>query len=300
MRRALGRGLDALLPPVPVLDAEAGDTDVESPQAGVSYVAVGTIRPNPSQPRRRFDGEALSELATSIARHGVLQPLLVRRTPDGFELIAGERRLRAATQAGLADVPVIVRDADVMERTEIALIENLQREDLSPLEEASAYQRLIDEFALTQEEIAGRVGKSRPAVANSLRLLGLPDEVKTLLESGAITAGHARAVLSIDGAEAQTRFAREIAQAQVPKAQAERMAASRRAHSSPRAGKRPTAKRTPEDPNLRSVSDRLTSALGTRVRVAPKRRGGTIEIEYYSNDEFDRLLERLLGGRESF
>jgi ParB family chromosome partitioning protein len=256
---------------------------------------VTSISVNPLQPRQHFDESALTELAASIQRHGVLQPLVVRRAGAGFELIAGERRLRAAKAIGLTEVPVVLREADAIGRTEIALIENLQREDLGPLEEAAAYRGLIDDFGLTQEDVAQRVGKSRSSVANSLRLLGLPGPVKAQLESGALSAGHARAVLTIEGADEQIRFARELVDRQVPKADAERIASARRVAPKVGGRKRAAERRGSVDPNVRAVTDQLTSALGTRVRIVSKRRGGRIEIEYYSNEELERLLERLIG-----
>jgi len=191
MRKALGKGLEALFPATPAAP----------PAPGERLVAVEDIVSNPDQPRRHFDEETLAALADSIRRYGVLQPLVVRAAGARYELIAGERRLRAAQRAGLERVPVVLREASPERRFELALIENLQREDLSPLEEAEAYRRLIDEFGLTQEEIAMRVGKSRPAIANALRLLGLPDSVKAQVETGELSAGHARAVLSVDPAE---------------------------------------------------------------------------------------------------
>jgi ParB family chromosome partitioning protein len=247
------------------------------------------IRPNPNQPRRRFDAEALAALTASVREHGVLQPLLVRPAGDGYEVIAGERRLRAAVAAGLAEVPIVVRDADPRQRMELALIENLQREDLSPLEEAAAYRQLMDEFRLTQDEIAGRVGKSRPAIANSLRLLSLPDAVKAQVEAGELSAGHARAVLSVDPA-AQVDFARELVEGKVPKSEAERLAASRRPKGRGRRAGRSARASATLDPNWRAAADGLTRALGTRVRLERRGRGGTIEIEFYSEPELDRLI----------
>jgi len=216
--RKLGKGLEALLPgPTPaVAPSELG-------------VPVHEIVPNPEQPRRHFEDEALDLLADSIRRHGLLQPLVVRRIAGRYELIAGERRLRAARRAGLERVPVIVREARVEDRLELALIENVQRENLTPLEEAEAYRHLIDTHGLTQEDIAARVGKSRPAITNTLRLLGLPDAVKAQLESGELTAGHARAVLAIEGVAEQVSFAREIVTRRLTKSEAERLVTRRRA-----------------------------------------------------------------------
>jgi len=181
---------------------------------------------------------------------------------------------------------------------ELALVENLQREDLTPIEEASAYRLLMDEFGLTQEAVASRVGKSRPAVANALRLLGLPDVVKAMVERGELSAAHARSVLTIEGGDARIRFARDLVERGVPKSGAERLAQARRTGKSERG--RGSGRKAKEDPNARSVADRLTRALGTKVRVSPRRRGGVIEIEYYSNEELDRLLARIAPGTEAF
>ncbi|MCW5889387.1 MAG: ParB/RepB/Spo0J family partition protein [bacterium] len=291
MRKALGRGLEALLPgagtgaPVPA---------TESPAAPVE-VAVADISANPDQPRKHFDVEALAALAESIRHHGVLQPIVVRRAAQGYEVIAGERRLRAAQQAGIPHVPIVVREAEPQERLELALIENIQREDLTPLEEAEAYRHLIDEYGLTQEDLARRVGKSRPAVANALRLLSLPEPVKAQLEAGDLTAGHARAVLSVTGAGAQVAFAHEIVSRGIPKSEAERLAQVRRGDA-PKKGGRPRTAQVAADPHWRALSEDLTRTLGTRVRMTPKGRGGTIEIEFYSDLELDRLLDVLRAG----
>ena len=263
MRKALGKGLEALFP----------GQRPPGPAAPEIALDVDEIVPNPEQPRRHFDEEALEALARSVARHGLLQPILVRRVDGGYEVIAGERRLRAARRAGLATVPAIVRDGPPGERLEIALIENLQREDLTPLEEAEAYQQLLDRHGMTQEELAARVGKSRPAITNALRLLTLPDPVKGQLESGELSAGHARAVLSVDGPSEQVTFAREIVSRRIPKSEAERLAAARRA--------RPAARVTGEgavDLHLKGVADELTRGLGTRVLIVRHARGGAVEI----------------------
>src|SRR5262245_50032680 len=278
MRKALGKGLEALFP------------GQRPPEASLPEhaVPIGEIVPNPEQPRRHFDPEALAALAGSIARLGLLQPLLVRRVAGQYELIAGERRLRAARQAGLETVPVVVREAPPGERLELALIENLQRQNLTPLEEAEAYQQLLERHGLTQEELATRVGKSRPAITNALRLLTLPDPVKAQLESGELSAGHARAVLSVEGPGEQVAFAREITTRRVSKNEAERLAASRRTGPARRAGRDGAI-----DLHLKGVADELTRGLGTRVRIVRRARGGTVEIEFYSDAELDRLVERL-------
>src|SRR5437667_535621 len=262
MRKSLGKGLEALL-------------TAPTPAAAPSEltVAIHEIVPNPEQPRRHFDDEALGQLADSIRRHGLLQPLVVRRIAGRYELVAGERRLRAAVRAGLERLPVIVREARAEDRLELALIENVQRENLTALEEAEAYRQLLDQHGLTQDELAERVGKSRPAITNTLRLLGLPDAVKAQLESGELTAGHARAVLAIEGVTEQVSFAREIVTRRLTKSETERLAAARRA----RQGKQPAAGR-PTDVHLRGLAEELTRGLGTRVRITRHPRAGSIEI----------------------
>jgi len=282
MRKALGRGLDALIPgagrslPSSELISEQAPTDL--------LVAIDKIRPNPRQPRIEFDEGALAELVTSIRTQGVIQPLLVRRRPDGdYELVAGERRLRAAERAGLTHVPVFAREISDAESLELALVENIQRDDLLPLEEATAYQRLINEFGHTQEEVAERVGKSRPAVANALRLLRLPESIKQDLTRGRLTAGHARVLLSIDDADAQVRASKQIQARQMSVRDAEQLAAARKG------GTRPVAR----DPHRGALERELSSALGTRVRITPKGRGGRIEIEFYSPEELQGLIDRI-------
>src|SRR5438876_5277892 len=281
VRKALGKGIDALFPAA---------QDRRGADAAPSELAVPIheIVPNPEQPRRHFDDEALGLLADSIRRHGLLQPLVARRIAGRYELIAGERRLRAAQRAGLERVPVIVREARAEDRLELALIENVQRENLTPLEEAEAYRHLIDTHGLTQEEIAARVGKSRPAITNTLRLLGLPDAVKAQLESGELTAGHARAVLAIEGVTEQVSFGREIVTRRLTKSAAEDLAATRRQ----RVGRRPVGG-PPSDLHLRELAEELTRGLGTRVRITRRARGGSIEIEFYSDAELDGLVDRL-------
>lgn len=294
MRKALGRGLDALLPGAAAARA-TGPAGGGEPPEGPMVLPLAAIAPNPAQPRRQFDDAGLETLTASIRRYGLLQPLVVRRVGDGYELIAGERRWRAAGRAGLTEVPVVVRTVDeTAQRLELALIENLQRTDLNPLEEAEAYRRLIDVHGLTQEEIAQRVGKSRSAVANALRLLQLPETVKAQLARGELSAGHARAVLQLDGAQAQIDFAREIAVGRVPKREAERRAAARReARAAGSRGPRPAAG---GDVHWKALAEELTGLLGTRVRLSPRPRGGTIEIDFYSLDQLDGLVARLRGG----
>lgn len=292
MRKALGRGIEALIP-----GAGKGPSIPEGPSpetaapAPDQMAALDKIRPNPRQPRVEFAEEALSELAASIRVQGVIQPLLVRRIPGGdFELVAGERRLRAAERAGLTHVPVYVRDLSDGESLELALVENLQRDDLSPLEEAAAYQRLMTEFGLTQEEVAERVGKSRPAVANALRLLKLPEAIKRDLARGKLTAGHARVLLSIEDEDAQLRAAKQIHARRLSVRDAEQLASARKS----------TPRPAPRDPNRAALERDLSAALGTRVRITPKGRGGRIEIEFYSPEELEGLVDRIANRGSGF
>jgi ParB family chromosome partitioning protein len=247
-----------------------------------SSAPIESISPNPYQPRATFDEEALAELAASIREKGLLQPIVVRRAGDGrYELIAGERRLRAAQRAGLERIPILVRDANDSEALELALIENLQRENLNPVEEARAFQRLADEFGLGQEDIAQRVGKSRSTVTNSLRLLQLPSDVLAQLESGALSAGHARTLLGLDSTQAQAAVARDVLARRLSVRDTEQLVRQR-------------ARPADSDAERRAVEANLARALGTRVHLRHNQSGsGRIVIEYYSLAELDGLIERL-------
>ncbi len=282
-KRALGRGIDALL---------GGG---EQPPAGaVATVAVSALRPNAEQPRRAFPEESLQELARSIEQKGVLQPILVEDSGDGsYLIVAGERRYRAAAMAGLEQVPVIVGRFSEVEKLEIGLIENLQREDLSPIEEARGYRRILELSGLSQEELAARVGKSRPAVANSLRLLKLPPQMVEALDAGSISAGHARAILALPERPAQEALFRAILSGGLSVREAERWAAGppekpRRGRDRSRAGRL-----TPE---LASMEERLIEALGTKVAIRGGEERGRIEISYFSREDLQRLWELLLPG----
>jgi len=275
-RRALGRGLGALIP---------SDYREETVSDQPLTVALASIRPNPFQPRQAFADDRIEELANSIRQKGILQPLLVRRANGGFELIAGERRFRAAQRAGLAEVPVAIRDVDDSELLEIALIENIQRENLNPLEEARAYRRLMDEFHLTQEQVATRVAKDRSTVANTVRLLQLPEEIQTAIENGTLSAGHARALLAAGSDEQRLTLAREVLSSKLNVRQTEQ-----KAKISSRA---PVAS---DDADHKAAEQRLTEALGTKVRLLSRKGGGgKIEIEYYSLAELNGLIRRLAG-----
>ncbi len=276
MKAALGKGLNALIP-------EKGEE--------ISYLDVDRILPGKQQPRRVFHEESLKELAASIQEKGVLQPVIVSRTGDGaFNLIAGERRWRASILAGLKKIPALIKNVASKESLEIALIENIQREDLNPIETAEAFSRLVKDFELTQEDLAARVGKERTTVANYLRLLKLPEEIKTMLYNGSLSMGHARALLSIEGRTRQIEAARKIIKGSLSVRETELLA---RNISKPRSG----GKKIQTDPQIASLEEKLIKHLGTKVRIVHKgKKGGKIEIEYFSLDEFDRLFEILMAG----
>jgi ParB family chromosome partitioning protein len=272
-RRALGRGLDALLP--------------TTPETGLRQVDIDRIEPNPSQPRQRFDRQGLEELAESIKEHGIVQPLVVAaQGDDRFRIIVGERRWQAARLAGLEQVPVVVREASDRETLELALIENVQRRDLNPLEEAVAYGRLVQDFGLTQAEVGQRVGKSRTAVANTMRLLSLPETLKRAVTEERITEGHARALLSIPDVQMQLAMLERVERDGLTVRQTEEQV--RRLVEGPA-----SRTRTPKSPDIEAVEDELRRSLGTKVSLRHGKRGGRIVIEYYSDEEFQGLYERL-------
>ena len=275
-KRGLGRGLEA------ILGASVGSNDE------LRDIPVSDVRPNPRQPRTGIDAAKLDELAASIREHGVVQPILVRPFGDHFELVAGERRWRGAQLAGLSTVPAMVRSLSDQQSLEIALVENLQREDLNPIEEARAYRSMVDSVGLTQDEIARRIGVSRPAVSNALRLLSLAPEVQSMVEGGGLSAGHARALVGVDPVQ-QVRIAESIIARNLNVRQVEqllkRMAAKRDDSRS---------KTVAVSTDVVEVEKVLRQALGTAVRVQTKGAGGQIVIEYYSAEEFERLLEMLL------
>lgn len=287
-RKALGRGLEALLPQrerEKQATAEPSAAEVR-PAGAIIEVDIDRVRPNPRQPREHFKEEALESMAASLRERGMLQPLVVREQGDGYQIIAGERRWRSAQRAGWHRVPVIVREATTVEALELALIENVQREDLNPLEEARAYDYLATEAGLTQAQVAERVGRQRSTVANFIRLLTLPEAVQGLLVDGAVTMGHARALLGLDSAADQRRLAKEIADKGLSVRQTESRV--RRA-----AAAKPGAPRD-EDPDTVAAQDRLSRALGARVKIRGKEKG-RIEIRFASLEELDRLYEQLLG-----
>jgi len=287
-RKALGRGLDALLPSVaPAPAAPAAKV--------VAEIEIDSIVPNPYQPRVSIEDASLGELVESIRSQGVIQPILVRRIDHKFQIVAGERRWRAAKLAEMGQIPAIVVEPTEQEMLGWALLENVQREDLNALEEARAYQTLVQEFGLSQEEIAHRVGKKRSSVANSLRLLKLPPEIQRDIAEGALTAGHGRAVLSVADSTKQRLLRELILKRNLSVRQAE-LLANRLSKAKAAGGRR----KTEADPQLQSLAERLTERLGTKVAIRARgKKRGRIEIHYYGLDDLDRILEQLLGAGSS-
>ena len=279
MKKAtLGRGLDALIPK-------------ETASAGFILASIHDVRPNLRQPRKEFDDEAISELSISIKEKGVLQPLIVRRSGQGYEIIAGERRWRAAQKAGVNKVPIIIKEATDGEALELALIENLQRQDLNPIEEATGYRHLIEDFGLTHEDVAARIGKDRSTITNQLRLLRLPEEAQKALAQGEISAGHARALLSLESASdmkaALDAIRKQKLSVRNTEALVKKMSGAAKSVAK-------SEQEQEEDPYVRSLADEFKRALSTKVRIVYNNGRGRIEIDYYSTDELERLAALLL------
>ncbi|HOZ72064.1 MAG TPA: ParB/RepB/Spo0J family partition protein [Spirochaetales bacterium] len=291
----LGKGLEAL---IPESAPESPKSDAGRTDGGVASVPLSRVSPSADQPRKRFDDQSIAELADSIRRHGVIQPLILEADGSGgYRIVAGERRWRAATLAGLAEVPAIVKEYGLEKRLEIALVENVQREDLNPIDEAEAYRQLMEATGLTQDQVAERVGKSRPAVANALRLLGLPADAMEALRSGAISAGHARAILSaVDPAHRRTILRRAVDDG-ISVREAEALAAACNSGGKP-ADKKPAkqAEPRPLDPNLAAIEQDLIGRLGTKVAIRGDASRGSITIDYFSMDDLDRVFGIIAGG----
>ncbi|MBI5543074.1 MAG: ParB/RepB/Spo0J family partition protein [Deltaproteobacteria bacterium] len=286
-RTALGRGLSALIP---------GTQPPERGAAGrpqVLALPIEDLERDDRQPRQHFDSAALEELASSIRSKGIVQPILVRKDSGRYRIIAGERRWRAAQLAGLKEVPAIVREASDKEAFEIALIENLQREDLNPIEEAEGYKRLIDEHGLTQESVATRVGKDRSSVANALRLLNLPKEIKTALVGGALNMGHARALLGLADAESMRKAAHEVVGKKLSVRDTEHLVRRLKAPGGTNARER----KKEQSAQVRSLVEQIQRSLGTKARIIDKGGKGRLELDFYSYDDLDRLLDRLVPNR---
>jgi ParB family chromosome partitioning protein len=276
---ALGRGLSALISGG---SKQKNTADEQSGKDRVWHIPVSSISPNTHQPRKNFSAPELEDLAASIKEHGILQPLLVTERADGgYELVAGERRWRAAQMAGLAMVPALIKKFADQQKLEVALIENIQRENLNPLEEAFAYQRLMEEFSLTQQDVAEKVGKSRPAVANTIRLLSLPEEVKAALVDKRINMGQARALLSLEDSAKQLDMLSSMLGQRITVRELERAVGKQNPHKSHR------------DPNLNYLEDQLRTALGTKVTITQKGKRGTIVIDYYSQEELANIIKKI-------
>ena len=285
-RPALGKGLSALIPDVPEVRTGSAPTEVD----------VDQISPNEHQPRRRFEDTRLDELAQSIKANGVIQPIVVRKVDEGYRIIAGERRWRAAKRAGLTRVPVVIKEIDAgrdAQTLEMALIENIQREDLNPIDQAAAYEKLSTDFRMTQEEIAAAVGKDRSSVANHMRLLKLPHEVRAEVAAGRLSMGHARALIAIADEGSQRQIAREVIARNLSVRETEAMV-KRIGRDAPAAERRAPAA---ADVHTRAAEEKLGMTLGTRVRINRKGKGGRIEIDFGSEDELQRLYEHLVDAR---
>jgi ParB family transcriptional regulator, chromosome partitioning protein len=296
-RKVLGKGLSALLPPRPrevTPPAALVVAPALSKPTNLATLPIDQIHPNPVQPRVVFQAERLEELAASIRANGIIQPLIVRSHRGQFQLIAGERRWRAAKLAGLTEVPIVIQDVAEPRMLELALIENIQREDLNPIETAHAYDRLRKELGLSQEEIGKRTGKDRTSIANALRLLNLPPEVQLLLAEHRVSMGHARAILGLSSAEEQVEVAEKTAAQGLSVRQVESLVQERTSdRTNGKSGKR---RETLVDPNVKAAVDQLERVLGTRVRIVELSDArGRIEIEYYSQAELDRLFEQIVG-----
>ncbi|MBQ6622255.1 MAG: ParB/RepB/Spo0J family partition protein [Mogibacterium sp.] len=299
-RGGLGRGLEALFADVAPVQETVPQEDpqpAQEPAAAqessaetdrVLYVDINDIKPNPEQPRKNFDPEKLEELARSIEENGVIQPLVVRKVPNGYELVAGERRWRASRLAGLRTVPCIVREFDEKQKLIVAILENMQREDLDPIEEAEGLQQMSERFGFTQEQVSASVGKSRAYIANSVRLLKLPEEIREMIRDGRLSAAHGRTLVSLGNERQQKAVADRIVREGLSVRATEKLADSLKKGREPR-----PAVKAPEDPDVLAVEEELRTILGTKVRIVQQKRSGRIELEYYSREELNRLIDLL-------
>lgn len=297
--RGLGKGLDALFgdaevtiekKPAKVETATkaAPEKDKQEPaEGGIAYIDINDIKPNSNQPRKTFDEEKLDELAASISEHGLIQPVVLRKAGKGYEIVAGERRWRAARKAGIKELPCIVKELTDEENMLLAIIENMQREDLNPIEEAEGLRQMIDTYGLTQEQVSKSVGKSRPYIANCLRLLKLPKDVIDYVSAGELSAGHAKAIAGVDDEEKQVKLAKDVVKQGLSVRQLEKLIKEEKPAA------RPAKKSKAKNANVKRVEDDLKEALGTKVTLNQKGNKGKIEIEFYSKEELERLIEML-------
>ena len=287
-KRGLGRGLEALFDDQPAveIDEKKQQKGNSSDEDAVIYVDINSIKPNRNQPRKTFNPDRIEELANSIEEHGIIQPLIVRKIHDGYEIVAGERRWRAARSAKLKKVPCIVRNFSDEENMLIAIIENMQREDLNPIEEAEGLNQMIKTYGLTQDEVSKSVSKSRPYITNSLRLLKLPEEIRELVSEGKLTTGHARAIINVDSKKKQAEICRKILDEGLSVRETEKLV---------KEGKKTPAKKKKKTKSheIISVENRLKDIYGTKVNINQKGKKGKIEIEFYSTEDLNRILELL-------
>ncbi|MBR3375532.1 MAG: ParB/RepB/Spo0J family partition protein [Firmicutes bacterium] len=294
----LGRGLEALFADSVPVTREVKPLETASkpakksaekadPAETVQYISIHDVKPNANQPRKIFDEEKIAELAASIKENGIIQPLIVRKKGKGYEIVAGERRWRASVKAELKEVPCIVRELDDEQNMLLAIVENMQREDLNPMEEAEGLNQMIAAYGLTQEQVSKSIGKSRPYIANSLRLLKLPEEIRDLISDGSLSAGHGRTLVSVPDEARQIEIARKILKEGLSVRETEKLAAEKEEPGKKRRG------RKPKDPDVARVEADLKEALGTRVNIKRTGRKGKIEIEFFSRDELERLIEML-------
>jgi ParB family chromosome partitioning protein len=276
-KQRLGKGLNALIPELPQIDEQ-----------GVKEIPITDIMPNKQQPRQRFDAEKLQQLADSISKHGIVQPVALRKIENGYELAAGERRWRAARMAGLRTVPAVIMELDERQMTEIALVENLQREDLNPMEEASAYKILMEEYGLTQEQVAAAVAKSRPAVTNTLRLFGLAADIQQMVRDGRLTAGHARALVSLDESRQKT-VAEKVLKEDLSVRETEKLI------NKTARGRKKHPKSKEKKPWILETEALMEELLGTKVQIVQNKKKGKIEIEFYCSEDLDRILQLIKG-----
>lgn len=283
-KKGLGKGLESLLMST---DVSVDDTMDDEKIDGLSRININDIKPNENQPRKTFDPEKIEDLANSIKEHGVIQPLVVRKVENGYEIVAGERRWRAAREAGLTEVPCVVRELTDEQNMLFAIIENMQREDLNPIEEAEGLQRMITNFGMTQSEISKSVGKSRPYITNSLRLLKLPEEIKDMMVDGSLTTGHGRALITIEDEKKAVEIAKKIVKDGLSVRKIEELVNEKKK----KRGK--PAKRAPKSPDVLLVERELKGIFGTKVNLNTAGNKGVIEIEYYSKEEANRIIEML-------
>lgn len=288
-KKGLGKGLDALFSSSEINTQEIKISNTEeNTEKGISYININDIKPNKDQPRKTFDEEKIGELAESIKEHGLIQPVVLRKSGKGYEIVAGERRWRACRKAGLKEIPCIIKELTDEENMLIAIIENMQREDLNPIEEAEGISQMVTVFGMTQEQVSKSVGKSRPYITNVLRLLKLPQEVQAMVSDGQLSAGHARALAGLSSKKKQIELAEKIAAEGLSVRETEKLL---KEESTP--AKRPAKRKAEKNADVKRVEEDLKTVLGTKVNLAMNGKKGKIEIEYYSREELDRLIDLL-------